>query len=58
MTTQTSDGNKEPHALFMKDEPNLAKRRKAWNAKTPEQQNKLSSQLEANAKAGRIPPSP
>ena len=58
MNTQASDGNEEPHALFMKNEPDLAKRRKAWNAKTPEQRDELSSQLEANDKAGRIPRSP
>ena len=58
IATLDSDGYEEPHALFMKNEPDLAKRRKAWNAKTPEQRVELSSQLEANDKAGRIPRSP
>ncbi|AEG00703.1 chromosome segregation ATPase [Methylomonas methanica] len=55
MTAQASDGNEEPHPLFMINEPDMAKRRKAWNAKTPEQRDELSDQLEANDKAGRIP---
>ena len=55
ITTQGSDGSDEPHALFMKNEPDLAKRRKAWNAKTPDQRHELSGQLEANDKAGKIP---
>jgi len=58
MTAQASDGIEEPHPLFMKNEPDLAKRLKAWVAKTPEQRNELSGQLEANDRAGRIPHSP
>lgn len=55
MTVQSSDSNEEPHPFFMISEPDLAKRRKAWKAKTPEKRDELSGQLEANAKAGRIP---
>ena len=49
------DGSEEPHPLFMK-ESDAAKRRKIWNAKTPEQRKELSEKLEANA--GRIPYNP
>jgi len=55
MTAQVSDGNEEPHPLFMVNEQDLAKRRKAWITKTPEQRDELSGQLEANDKVGRIP---
>lgn len=54
MTALASDGNEEPHPLFMGTEDDVVKRRKAWNAKTPEQRNKLIGQLEANARAGRV----
>ncbi len=57
MTAQASAGHEEPHPLFMRDVPE-AKRRKAWSARTPEQQDALSKQLEANEKDGKIPHSP
>ncbi len=40
-TAQVSDDSEEPPALFQKDETDLAKRRKAWNAKTPEHRDEL-----------------
>jgi hypothetical protein len=55
LTAQASDDSEEPPALFHKDETDLVKRRKLWNARTPEQRDELRGQLEANAKAGRIP---
>lgn len=58
LTAQASDDSDEPPALFQKDETDLAKRRRAWNAKTPEQRDDLRGKLEANAKAGRIPHKP
>jgi hypothetical protein len=54
-TTQFPDHNEDPPALFQKDEPDLTKRRKAWNLKTPEQRDELCRKLEENAKAGKIP---
>jgi hypothetical protein len=44
----------EPPSLFQKDEPDQEKRRRAWNAKTPEKRNELRRQLEENARIGRI----
>lgn len=58
LTAQASDDSDEPPALFQKDETDLAKRRRAWNAKAPEQRDDLRGKLEANAKAGRIPHKP
>ena len=58
LTPQTSDDSEEPPALFQKDETDLAKRSKAWNAKSPEQRDELRGKLEANAKAGSIPHKP
>lgn len=46
--------HEEPPASFKKGEPDLDKRRRAWNAKTPEQQHELRRQLEENERAGRI----
>ena len=55
VTAIASDGNEEPHRLFMMGEADMTKRRKAWNAKTPEQQRNLSEQLETNSRDGKIP---
>ena len=55
LSTQTANDIEEPPALFQKDETDLAKRRKVWNAKKPEQRDDLRRKLEENAKAGRIP---
>lgn len=46
--------HEEPPASFMKSERDQDKRRRAWNAKTPEQQNKLRRDLEENERTGRI----
>jgi hypothetical protein len=57
-TTKQSDGagdGEDPPALFQIGEPDVAKRRKAWNLKSPEQQKELRRKLEENAKAGKIP---
>lgn len=54
LTAQASDDSEEPPALFQEDETDLAKRRKALNAKTPEQRDETPGQLEANAIPGRI----
>lgn len=56
--TKQSDGaggGEDPPALFLKDEPDVAKRRKAWNLKSLEQKKELRRKLEENAKAGKIP---
>lgn len=52
---QTDQDGEDPPILFQKDEKDSAKRRKAWNAKKPEDRNELRRKLEENAKAGRIP---
>jgi hypothetical protein len=54
LSTQTANEVEEPPTLFQEDETDLAKRRKAWNAKKPEQRDDLRRKLEENAKAGRI----
>ena len=54
-TKQSVGDGEDPPALFQKDEPDVAKRRKAWYLKTPEQREELRRKLEENAKAGKIP---
>lgn len=54
IVTQNDDDGEEPPPLFQKDETDSAKRRKAWNAKKPEDRDQLRRKLEENAKAGRI----
>ena len=46
--------HEEPPSLFQKAEPDQEKRRRAWNAKTPERRSELRSQLEENERTGRI----
>lgn len=55
IATQTDNDGEDPPPLFQKDETDSAKRRKAWNARKPEQRDELRRKLEENAKAGRIP---
>lgn len=54
-TNRGSDGTEEPHALFMKDEPDSEKRHNSWKLKTPEQRDELRAKFEENARAERIP---
>jgi len=54
LATQADNDDEVPPPLFQKDETDLAKRRKAWNAKKPEHRDELRRKLEENAKAGRI----
>lgn len=49
------DGHEEPPALFNQSEPDLDKRRKAWNVRAPAQRDELREKLEVNARAGKIP---
>ncbi len=53
--TQSTGEGENPPALFQKNEPDVAKRSKAWNLKTPEQREELRRKLNENAKAGKIP---
>lgn len=56
--TKQSDGagdGEDPPALFQIGEPDAAKRRRAWDLKSLEQQKELRRKLEENAKAGKIP---
>jgi hypothetical protein len=48
------DCDEEPPALFQQAQQEKDKRRKAWNAKTPEQKNRLRAELEENEKTGKI----
>lgn len=52
---QVDQDGEDPPILFLKDEKDSAKRRKAWNAKKSEHRDELRRKLEENAKAGRIP---
>lgn len=47
-------GHEEPPISFRKSERDQDKRRRAWNAKTAEQRNKLRKDLEENERTGRI----